>query len=335
MYEMTKYAFYGKTDSNDVNVYIDVYSILRGLYSRGSNLEVADSYAIASCIINLAIHIRAYFNTRHMVATKIYIVYGGARPNSATITFGQYNVRNIELEESNQYLNQLIKDNMDVIKILCPYLYDIFAVIDYENEFFTIVSNLIDVSKSEAPNIIYSKDQLSYQLVAYKPYTFMYRPKKRGNDDSSWVVTKSTLYNAYRYGEMNLTKEFDVNLNVAAFSLYQSIAGVKSRSMPSIKNANTAAILLEKSVNEGLFNMGFNATSVVHSISTMSGHPVFNQDLINRFLAIDLIHQTTIYSISPHAISVSEGIINLYNPQEIRNINDKYFQNYPLDLNRV
>ena len=28
MYEMTKYAFYGKTDSNDVNIYIDAYSIL-------------------------------------------------------------------------------------------------------------------------------------------------------------------------------------------------------------------------------------------------------------------------------------------------------------------
>ena len=26
LFEMTKFAFYGKTDSNDVNIFIDVYS---------------------------------------------------------------------------------------------------------------------------------------------------------------------------------------------------------------------------------------------------------------------------------------------------------------------
>ena len=340
MYEMTKYAFYGKTDSNDVNIYIDAYSILRSLYTRGTSLEVVDSYVIASSIINLAIHLRAYFDSRHQVASKIYIIYGGARPNSAFSLYNQYNERNIIMENSNQYLQQLIKDNMEVIKILCPYLYDIFAIVDYENEFSVIASNLIDKSKDNTPNIIYSKDQLAYQLVAFKPYTFLYRPKKVMNADSSWVVTKSTLYNAYRYGELGLTKQVELNLDVKAFSIYQSISGVKSRTIPSIKNANVAGTLLQKSIEDGLFAMGYNANSISnHSIS-----PFFKMfdpikvniaDLINRFLSIDLENQTMIYSMSPSSIATLEGVINLYNPQEVRNINDKYFQMYPIDLNRV
>lgn len=339
MYEMTKYAFYGKTDDNNVNVFIDVYSILHSLYTRGTNLEVSDSYAIASCIINLAIHVRAYFDTRHKVATKIYIIYGGARPLQALSLFNQYNIRNIEMEESNQYLGQLIKDNLDVIKILCPYLHDIFAIVDYNNEFNVIASNLIDKESNGVPNIIYSKDQLSYQLVAFKPYTFLYRPKKKANMDASWVVTKSTLYNAYRYGELELKKEIDVNLDVKTFSLYQAIAGVKSRSIPSIKNSNAAALFLEKAIADNMFSMGFNVSSLSSVDNKFSC--AFNsmktdyQEFIVRFMSIDLDYQTMMYSASPNAIAASEGIINLYNPQEVRNINDRYFQIYPLDLNRV
>ena len=83
MYEMTKFAFYGKTDSNNVNIYIDAYSILKNLYSKGPSLRIKDSYVIASCLINLSIHIRAYFESRHGVNSKVYIVYGGARPLEA------------------------------------------------------------------------------------------------------------------------------------------------------------------------------------------------------------------------------------------------------------
>ena len=48
LYEMTAFAFYGKTDSNDVNIFIDVYSILKSLFQRGRNIKITDSYCIAA-----------------------------------------------------------------------------------------------------------------------------------------------------------------------------------------------------------------------------------------------------------------------------------------------
>lgn len=341
LFEMTKFAFYGKTDSENVNIYIDVYSILKSLYARGTNIMINDSYAIASCIINLAIHLRAYFDTRHRVATKIFIIYGGARPISAISQYPAYNIKNIQMEDHNQYLKQIIIDNLEVIKILCPYLYDIYAIIDYENEFSVIASALID-SESEngsVPNIIYSKDPLAYQLVAFKPRTFLYRPKKRNNMDCSWVVTKSTLYASYRYGELELTKQFETSLDVKMFSIYQAIAGVKSRNISSNKNGNATVKLLETAVKSNVFSNGYNANGIMRdNIAFMQFCANLNMDyreLMVRFVSIDLLYQTMIYKTTPSFIGAAAGIINLYNPQEVRNINDKYFQTYPLDLNRV
>lgn len=340
MYEMTKFAFYGKTNSNSVNIFIDIYSILRSLYTKGSNISIKDSYAIASSIINLSIHIRSYFETRHNVSSKLYIVYGGARPKEAIVNYYRYNEKNILMEDSNYIMKSLIIDNLEVVKLLCPYLYDIFCIIDMENEFSTIVSSLIDLDDSKVPNIIYSKDALSYQLVAFKPYTFLYRPKKKMNSDVSWVVTKSTLYDAYRYGELSLEKHFPTSLDVRMFSIYQAISGVKTRSINSLKNANNTVNILEQAVQSNTFPNGYNASAIFYT----NPNPFFKLfengkidpcDVTNRFASIDLPFQTMVYKTSIAFREIGKDIINLYNPNEIRYINDKYFLEYPLDLNRV
>ena len=341
MFEMTKFAFYGKTDSNSVNIFIDLYSIYKSIYTRGTNITINDSYAIASCSINLAIHLRSYFETRHGVGSKIYLIYGGARPGHIMyVEYPGYNSKNILMEDSNPYIKQLIADNLEVISIITPYLFDIFSIIDFENEFSVIASSIINKG-DHAPNIVYTKDPLAYQLVAFKPRTFIYRPKKQNNMDTSWVVTKSTLYNAYRYAELGLTKQFDTVLHHQMFSIYQVLSGVKSRSIQSIKNGNATIKLLEKAIVENMFPNGYNASfsmlnsdmSPLNKLACDINIPVV--ELIQRFRSIDLAYQTTIYEASANYIKASEGLINLYNPQEVRNINDRYFTSYPLDLNRV
>ena len=341
MFEMTKFAFYGKTNSSSVNIFIDLYSIYKSIYTRGTNITINDSYAIASCSINLAIHLRSYFETRHKVSSKIYLIYGGARPSHIIYTeYSGYNSKNILMEDSNPYIKKLIVDNLEVISIITPYLFDIFSVIDFENEFSTIAASIIDEG-DHAPNIIYTKDPLAYQLVAFKPRTFIYRPKKQNNMDTSWVVTKSTIYNAYRYAELGLTKQFDTILHHQMFSIYQVISGVKSRSIQSIKNGNATIKLLEKAIAENVFPNGYNASfsmlradsSPLNRIASDLKVPVV--ELIQRFRSIDLAYQTELYKLSANRIKASEGLINLYNPQEVRNINDRYFTLYPLDLNRV
>ena len=347
LYEMTKFAFYGKTDSNDVNIFIDLYSIYRSIYIRGTNITINDSYAIASCSINLAIHLRAYFETRHNVNSKVYLIYGGARPSHIFGELSVYNAKNICMENNNSLIKQLISDNLEVISIIAPYLFDIFSVVDYENEFSVIVSSIINKGNG-SPNIIYTKDALAYQLVAFKPRTFIYRPKKSNNVDVSWVVTKSTLFNAYRHGELGNKRKWETKLDVRIFSIYQTLSGVKSRSIRSIVNTTSAIGLLENAVDSNIFANGYNASLAMLTpeispfgklvqlgIGKLFQDPNTVKELISTFRSIDLPYQTAIYESSPACIKASEWLVNLYNPQEVRNINDKYFTKYPLDLNRV
>ena len=305
LYEMSKYAFHGDVEkyafSNEqgryINIYVDCYSILRSLYAQGSRLLIKDSYVIASCLINLAIHLRAYFETRHRIGTNIYLIYGGARPPEAFSQYKEYNSKNILMEDSNQRMKELIIDNFKVMELLCPYLVGIYCIMDPINEFGVISSYLIDKA-GPGSSVIYSKDQLSYSLVAFLPYTYLFRPKKRGPNDNSWVVTKSTLYNAYRYGELGLVKEFDTSLNVKMFSILQSISGVRTRSINSIKNINSTIKLLEKACEDDIFCNGFNASAIFYL-----GNPfekLFDPDtaekITKRFAAIDLLYQTSLYS---------------------------------------
>ncbi len=340
MYEMTKFAFYGKTDSNEVNIYIDAYSILKNLYSKGPSLRINDSYVIASCLINLAIHIRAYFETRHGVSSKVYIIYGGARPLEAITNWYQYNRKNIIKEDSDIRIKELIIDNFEVVKLLTQYLYDIFCVVDYENEFSVIASALIDRDNSQTPNIIYSKEPLAYQLVAFKPKTFLYRPKKRLNIDASWVVTKSTIYDAYRYGELKLKKQVSSTLNYNIFSIYQAITGLRSRGMNALKDASSTIKLLSNAVDSNVFSTGYNANAIFIA-GTNPFELLFGGSSINplevecRFGAIDLIYQTSLYKNSAAYRDLEKGLVNLYDPETVKSINNKYFEKYPLDLNRV
>lgn len=338
LYSMTEFAFYGKKIDSNVNIFIDIYSILRSLYKRGLNFDILESCVIASCFINMAIHLRGYFESRHRTPTRIYLIYGGARPIETMCRYPGYNSKNILMEDSNAYLQNLIKDNMEIISILCPYLYDIFYVIDWDKEFSTIAGSIIDSNNTAEPNIIYSKDPMSYQLVAFEPYTFLYRPKKRFSEETSFVVTKSTLYNAYRYGELGITKKVDTFLHPGLFSMYLAIAGVKTRSLNSIRNANTTIKILEQAVNNQILINGYNSSWHFQNPfeKIFENSKVDISDVCNRVDILDFPTNKELYKLTPIYIEMINSVHqNLYDPQEVRNINDKYFQKYPLDLNRV
>ena len=350
LYEMTMFAIRPERGSC-VNIFIDMYSLVRQLYNRFGNIMIKDSYAIASSFINLAAHLRAYFETRHGTFSKIYIVYGGARQNTIMAPDGTvnqmngYNEKNILIENSNSILTNLLEDNIKVMQIICPYLNDIFCISDIDNEFITITSKIIEMNNNNIPNVIYSKDIMSYQLVPFKRRTFLYRPKRKNYlNDVSWVTTKSTLYEAYRYGELALQNKEGVytgstSMNINAFSIYLAIAGVKTRGLSSLKNANVAFNLLNTAINNGLFRDGYNTSSIYRAggepLLTLMNDSNKGMEAMQRLMHIDLNYLDLVINDTNIKNNIIQNCINLYNPDEVRYINNKYFVDYPLDLNRI
>ena len=54
-----------------------------------------------------------------------------------------------------------------------------------------------------------------------------------------------------------------------------------------------------------------------------------------NFIAIDYQNMYSRYIYSPTTNKINLSCVNLYSPDEVKAINNKYFRKYPLDLNRV
>ena len=70
-FQNTPYA-----NCNKVNIFIDVYSIVKRLRDI-SDLEITkdQKYLLASGIVNMAAHYRAYFQSRHNTSSNIFVIY--------------------------------------------------------------------------------------------------------------------------------------------------------------------------------------------------------------------------------------------------------------------
>ena len=213
-------------------------------------------------------------------------------------------------------------------------------MVDDNNEFSAISAYLIQKQNPNIPNVIYSKSQLAYQLVAYFPKTFLYRPKKSRGEDVSWVVTKSTLIDAYRFGELKLKKE-TVPINYKLLNIYQTISGLKDRSITGLINATNSVGKIKFLVDSRLLLDGYNSPAVIRENSNNNICKVFEiiglqeDECLRRLSVIDLQSQTVVYSLGPSVMELSRAIVNLYDPDTVKAINNKYFDKYPLDLNRV
>src|SRR5690554_790786 len=71
---------YVPKDIEEVNIFIDVWSIINSLYNPNvmetfTSLNVNEKYMISSELLNLAGHYRHYFASRHKKYTNIYYYF--------------------------------------------------------------------------------------------------------------------------------------------------------------------------------------------------------------------------------------------------------------------
>lgn len=339
LFHMCTQAFYGKTNASEVYIYIDMMSMVKGIFNNNIGTLIEDQNVIASGIINLCAHLRDYFYSRHRVYASIYIVYGKNRPMSAVSLMPDYNAHFTMSMWAKAQLYELIETNCKLLEIICPYLKNIYFVQDqYDNETSVIIYDLIkranvDEYRSHIPKIVYTKDKYAYQLVAMSPKTFLFRPKKGENSDESFVVTKSRLFETYRH-DLGLVDMDCSDIHHSLFSMMLTLSGLKSRSIPMLINNTKAINNIRSAISQNKIINGYMNPANVNPFD-LGLTAESAQSFYNRFNALDLITQHDIYSNSPAAVDNLRGIIDLYNPDEIKALNNKYFQKYPLDLNRL
>lgn len=309
-------------NSKVLNVYIDMNSLLKILYVY-KDMVVEDYTVITSSIINLCAHIREFYR-RIGVATKIFIINSSNTPQSAKQFYASYNEGSIN-QYNMKFIHTIIIPNIELLNMLCKYLPDIYFINDDTVDSATLIYSMIE-KDSSVPSMIYTKDSMAFQIVTHFNNAIIFRPKKDKDGDISYWSDFKLAIPGYKYATGRQPN--CVPFNPQLLSLMMSISGVKSRSISTQRTIAQAERLIEDYIGWNVLVNGYNSFDTVNQFcQTINGY-----EFASIFKAIDVVFQSGLY-VDRSAIDTS--IVDLYDPDAVKQINNEYFRNYPLDLNRL
>ena len=87
---------YKGSNSSNINIFIDLYSILKPLYS--ANIIIDDYTEITSCIINMCAHYRYFFRSRYNVESRIYLIWSKNIPYKNKTLYPDSNIKSAKIQ---------------------------------------------------------------------------------------------------------------------------------------------------------------------------------------------------------------------------------------------
>lgn len=321
---------FSQSDAEEVNVYIDLHQMLLPVFRC---LRIQDYNIISSAVINYCAHIRAYFRTRHRVESNIILVFSYNTSSNNTRFCAEYNSHYKLRMQSNDKIMEAVDYNLDILKILCPYLPDVYLKIGTVEPSVIIHDLATNVFNNGNPNIVISASHYAYQLPAYTPNTVVFRKKITAKEDTSYSYNFINAINAYIYETRNLQVEYV--LNTKMISLVMVLSGLPKRNIKSLfdigKTLGIVSNMPESCLGDPELMYSFINDYLKSSKSKSS---LDYSEFYNRYKAIDLLYQHKMYGLLPESKEMS-FLQRFQDPETLKAINDKYFKNVPLDLQRL
>lgn len=357
--QLIYYEFANKPegDCTHINIFIDLYSVMRSICFREDfKADPGMEYSLASRTINMAAHYREYFRTRHHCTTNIYIISSFNMNENTKRILPEFRSR-IDLAHDNGCFDYLV-ENIKVLNSLVPYLPGIyFKHYEYSNvsaAMMDIMNYNIDHGNPN-PNIVITKDIVTYQLVNFdKALTVCVRPKKAVHqdingsnisEDVSYSINKDTLMTTYGMEKMTTTKS-DImkkrleklqKLSPELLSAFLTFTGVGEYDLPAITRFPTTLNDFYKIfVEENFLLNGYNndieyLIKMVQGISTSSKINIDPAYVLKRFNLLDLY--SNYYTLAYNNVERYVAVDDLYQPDMVKDINNRFFASCPLDLN--
>jgi len=332
MQELVNTAFANFAPSSIIHVYVDVYDMLKPLY--GKYVYANKKYTIVSAIINLVAHIREYFRSRHRMWAVVYLVYGRNETFNHTKFYQTFSDGKRELTLDFENISSVISSQLDMVRILAAYIQDVYFV-EKSTMFSMFVADNI-MKNTNIPSMVLTKSKYAYQIPAMFNNAILFRPKKyNGEDRSIAICGQSVLFQYYNKLSNAKTIEYLHGMSPKFLSALMSMTGLQEYNVNSVTNATIAIrIISEAILNNRLLN-GYNADpEYVYSVLPELSRYIDSTSFSFRFKAIDLMFQHMIYSNMPESKDYSWNV-NFKDPETVREINDKYFFDNPLDLNSL
>lgn len=319
------------SDSDTIDIYIDLNDMMKKLYT--TDIYSNKQFTITSSVINLAAHMREFYWSRYHVNTNIYLVYATDETHSHKQFYPTFGETNIKEMRNYQKINDIIESQLDMVKILCAYINDVYFI-KKKSDFGVFVYNNILLNHI-IPAIIISKDKYIFQIPAICDNAIVYRPKKYDGHDISYSVTYNNVLQTY-CSKTSSSKVMDQlkAINPRLTSLLLSLNGLPCKRVLSIYNITTAVGRLYNAISNHKIINDYNSDIdyVYNQLDLYS--KIDSTNFKYRFNAIDIVYQHRLYSNMAESKDMS-WLINLNDPDTVRNINNKYFIDNPLDLNSL
>jgi hypothetical protein len=339
MRELINYAFVG-SKATKINVYIDLYPIIRSMYADSYQVVVDDYIGLSAYLINLCGHYRSFFKYFYRVDTVFYLVMGKNCPGINNQLVPNYNavMNNRLMGPIRSAMDEISNTNIGILNILCPYLPDIHFIRSIRNyEVAVIIADIIEKLNDGQPNLIISKDLYPLQLCYMYPYTsYLYPRKTRTEGDMSIMVPILEKTQEFRYQFWNIVAERRkikvdslLNINPVNFTLYSAMTRFPERNVLPITRTQAEAVKF-------ILKLGGDRLPVLPSqldYDQEISMAIPTSIVQARYKALDVQYILQFYREDVECRDIK--IQNLDDNGTIANINAKYFGNNPIDINRL
>ena len=340
------YNTYGNSsiqDATKLNIFIDLFSVIRGLYSEHHRVIIDNVTDISAGIINLCAHYRGFFRSQLGVDTRIFLINSTNTCDINRKYIGTYNSEFIRKMEAAQTV-KMIDNNMKLLKILCPYLPAIYYIDSIQQfESSVIIAYLIEMLNDNNPNLIISHDMYPLQLCAqYKWTSYLYPSKGRDVNkeliDTSWMIPvndkpnfKEYFWNEYCKLRQGTKQGFEslCKIDPINYPLLISICNFPERKLPTIASQPLAIKFIYSLV--GSEKIKISSSLFMNDPDLSTRFPVALIDA--RYKAMDVQYMLPFYRNSPESSAIQ--LLDLDDPAAVNNIAAKYYANNPLDLQKL
>lgn len=318
-------------DIDHIDIYIDIFNMLKKAYQP--NVRPSRKLSIVSSIINLAAHYRGYFRTRYRLWTRIFLVYGNESTDNHRRFYMGFSSRNEETLNYNE-IEADIRSQLELVRILCGYIEDVYCI--FRNTDFSMFTYDNICKNQQTPSIVITKSKYSYQIPALTRNAYIFRPKKSKDGDVSFVIKYSnSLVKYYDNINSNLLLEKISKINPNLISIMMILSGCSERKVPSIMNTNRSVNAVLTAIHNNRILNGYNTDINYLYTMLVDIHSLITRESFElRFKALDLLFQHRLYMSQMESKDLT-WLINLHDANTVKNINNQYFADNPLDLNNL
>lgn len=326
------------------DIYIDLYKIMSSLFKPDvmlNSLDPKDIKAqckIVSSVVNLCAHYRQYYANVYSAYSRFFLVYSTGDFYSNKYYFKDYDKVNRERRENDYVKNEVFKHSAKIFETLCPYLPDIFfAKTDYEVA--VKIHGIRYLISSYNTSLVMTKDPLTIQACICDDELLIFNHvKSRDNDHIVVSERKDAIENfciLMKRSLSDVSKKCIRFLDPTFFSLIVAATGYDKRSLPNIGTINgIVKLLYDLIIQDKIPNRLINPRTIYDRMSNKQKSRYDIETIVNRWKALDILIQYEWYKNSTEYEDKSY-LINLDDPKELKYVNDHYFVENPLDLQRL